>query len=175
MSIDQIEVPGADRPAAAPGGSSRRGLLFWIRRYLPAEILGTAVMLAAGWMAGLWTDIGPLIAAAALVGEIVGFYLVLAIAIYVEQSREGDTMRGVLVRTMALLVAEFGLAEVLDTVLIRPAALTIGLALIGEPVWGLLAGKIVADIVFYAVAAGAFTLTVRAGLRRRRTVTVVEA
>ncbi len=53
----------------------------------------------------------------------------------------------------------------LDTLLIRPAALMLGVWLLPDPIWGLLAGKIAADIVFYTIAAGAFTLTVKAGLR----------
>ena len=66
---------------------------------------------------------------------------------------------------MLLLLAEFGPAELLDSLLIRPAALFLGVLLLPDPVWGLLAGKIVADLVFYAMAAGAFTFTDRAGLR----------
>ena len=62
-----------------------------------------------------------------------------------------------------LLVAEFGVAELLDTLLIRPAALMLGVWLLPDPLWGLLAGKVVADIVFYAIAAGAFTVTARPG------------
>jgi hypothetical protein len=37
--------------------------------------------------------------------------------------------------------------------------------LVGDPLLGLLAGKIVADIVFSVVAAGAFTASNREGLR----------
>ena len=66
-----------------------------------------------------------------------------------------------------LLLAEFGAAEVLDTLLIRPVALVAGVWLLTDPLWGLLAGKVVADIAFYAIAAGAFTLTARTGLRSR--------
>ena len=44
----------------------------------------------------------------------------------------------------------------------------LGVWLLPDPVWGLLAGKIVADVVFYAIAAGAFTLTAKTGLRDGR-------
>ena len=56
-----------------------------------------------------------------------------------------------------------------DSLLIRPAALFLGVLVLPDPVWGMLAGKIVADLVFYAIAAGAFTLTDRAGPARRAT------
>ena len=127
-------------------------------------------MVLAGLVVTIWTDNAAVIALAALVGEIIGFYTVLAITIYAEQAQVSQTARAAIGRTGLLLVAEFGVAEVLDTLLIRPAALMLGVWLLPDPLWGLLAGKIVADIVFYAIAAGAFTVTDKAGLRdgRRR-------
>lgn len=145
----------------------RRGIAFWIARYLPAEIAGTAAMIAAGLAVAVWTDNPALIAGAALVGEIIGFYLVLGLVVAREQSRLGVHGRRLLASTFVLLVAEFGAAELLDTFLIRPVALMVGVLVLAEPVWGLLAGKVLADVVFYALAAGAFTITDRAGLRRR--------
>jgi hypothetical protein len=169
-------IEGGEASVAAqpePTGGSRRGILFWVIRYLPAEIAGTAAMIIAGLAVTFWTDNAAVIAVAALVGEIVGFYAVLFVVIYLEQSRSdadhAPATRGRLVlRTLMLLAAEFGAAELLDTFLVRPAALLAGVLLLQDPVWGLLAGKVVADVVFYAVAAGAFTVTDRTGLRRRR-------
>jgi len=162
-TIDQAQPETMD---AAP--SRRRGVMFWIVRYLPAEIAGTAAMVLAGLLVTVWTDNAALIALAALLGEIVGFYAVLAVTIYAEQAQVAKTLRGAIGRTGLLLVAEFGVAELLDTLLIRPAALMLGVWLLPDPLWGLLAGKIVADIVFYAIAAGAFTVTDKAGLRDGR-------
>ena len=159
-----------DLTEAVDTNPPRRGIVFWIVRYLPAEIVGTAAMVLAGLVVTVWTDSAAVIALAALVGEIIGFYTVLAITIYAEQAQVAQTMRAAIGRTGLLLVAEFGVAEVLDTLLIRPAALMLGVWLLPDPLWGLLAGKIVADIVFYAIAAGAFTVTDKTGLRdgRRR-------
>ncbi|GAA1916379.1 hypothetical protein GCM10009775_06060 [Microbacterium aoyamense] len=145
----------------------RRGFVFWIVRYLPAEIAGTAAMIVAGLAVTFWTDHPAAIAVAALLGEFIGFYVVLAISVGLEQSRLGVSGRKLVAATFLLLVAEFGAAEILDTLLIRPAALLLGVTLLQDPVWGLLAGKLVADVIFYAVAAGAFTLTDKIGLRRR--------
>lgn len=165
---------GVDTPVAtdgsivAPEVASRRGILFWIRRYLPAELAGTAVMLLAGVAVSAWVGAPALVALAALVGETLGFYAVLAVAIYLEQSRVVSSRRRAVARTLLLLVAEFGAAELLDTFLVRPAALLAGVLWIPDPVWGLLAGKIAADLLFYAIAAGAFTITAKTGLRRPR-------
>lgn len=151
------------RDASAP----RRGLAFWIARYLPAEIVGTAALVIGGLVVATWTDNPALVALGALVGETVGFYAVLAVTIYLEQSSVTAKRRRAIARTAMLLIAEFGAAELLDTLLIRPAALMLGVWLVPDPVWGMLAGKIAADIVFYAIAAGAFTLTAKTGLRDR--------
>jgi hypothetical protein len=159
------EPKEAEKAADAP---SRRGVLFWIVRYLPAEIAGTAAMVLAGTMVTAWTDSAAVIALAALLGEIVGFYAVLAVTIYTEQSQVSTTVHGTIGRTGMLLVAEFGAAELFDTFLIRPAALMLGVWLLPDPLWGLLAGKVFADVIFYAIAAGAFTVTDRTGLRRAR-------
>jgi hypothetical protein len=155
-------------PPEAEGRPRRRGFVFWIARYLPAEVAGTAAMVFGGLLASVWTAATPLIALAALLGEIVGFYTMLAVTIYVEQVPVTATRRRALGRTGVLLVAEFGAAELLDTFLVRPAALMLGLWLVPDPVWGMLVGKVAADIVFYAAAAGAFTITARTGLRDGR-------
>ncbi len=159
-------IPEADSETAdAP---HRRGIVFWIVRYLPAEIVGTAAMVMAGLAVTVWTDAPALIAIAALLGETVGFYAVLAITIYAEQTAVSPNWRRAIGRTFLLLVAEFGAAELLDTLLIRPAALVLGVWLLPDPMWGLLAGKVFADVIFYAIAAGAFTITAKTGLRDGR-------
>lgn len=155
----------ADAATEVAAASTRRGIVFWIVRYLPAEIVGTAAMVLAGLAVTIWTDAPALIAIAALIGESIGFYSVLAITIYAEQSAVSPTRRRAVARTFMLLLAEFGPAELLDTLLIRPAALMLGVWLLPDPMWGLLAGKVVADVIFYAIAAGAFTITAKTGLR----------
>jgi hypothetical protein len=167
--MSTIEHAAAEASVDSVGTESRgrRGFAFWVVRYLPAEIAGAAAMIVAGLGITFWTDHPAAIAIAALIGEIIGFYAVLAISVGLEQSRQGASGRALFTTTFLLLVAEFGAAEILDTLLIRPAALVIGVVLLQDPVWGLLAGKVVADVIFYAVAAGAFTITDRVGLRRR--------
>ena len=168
--------PPADKAQMGTDATPRRrGIAFWVVRYLPAEIAGTAAMVVGGLLATLWTDVAALIAVAALFGEIIGFYAVLAVTIYIEQAPVSTTWRRAVGRTAVLLVAEFGAAELLDTFLVRPAALVLGVWLLPDPLWGMLAGKVAADIVFYAVAAGAFTLTAKTGLRDGRRPTSLQA
>ena len=161
-------VTGMDDGTDAASGEPRRGVVFWITRYLPAEIVGTAAMVLAGIGVTLWTESTAIIALAALFGEIVGFYAILAITIYIEQAPVSGSRRRAVGRTGLLLVAEFGVAELLDTLLLRPALLMAGVWLFADPVWGLLVGKVIADVIFYAIAAGAFTVTSKTGLRDGR-------
>jgi hypothetical protein len=171
----EVAVPAdAESDVSAEPTSRRRRIVFWICRYLPAEIAGTAAMVVAGLAVTFVTDSPVFIALAALVGEGMGFYAVLAVTVYAEQRavvQGPQSRRRTAARTLLLLIAEFGPAELLDTLLVRPAALIAGVWLLSDPVWGMLAGKLVADLIFYVVAAGAFTVTERTGLRtgeRRR-------
>jgi len=52
---------------------------FWIRRYGPAEVACLATMLAASVVAARLTTSPPLLAASAIAGATVGFYLVSAL------------------------------------------------------------------------------------------------
>lgn len=172
MSAVEHAASAAIEEVADDGNRTGHGIRFWIHRYLPAEIVGTAALILAGFGVTAWTDAPAVIAIAALIGESIGFYAVLAFTVYLEQIRVVRPGRGITrsrrragVRTLLLLAAEFGPSELLDSLVIRPAALVLGVWLIPDPFWGLLAGKVVADIVFYAIAAGAFTVTDRTGLR----------
>ncbi len=63
---DLITAEASTELADAP---KRRGIVFWVVRYLPAEIVGTAAMVMAGLAVTIWTDAPALIAIAALIGE----------------------------------------------------------------------------------------------------------
>ena len=84
-----------------------RRLMFWVRRYLPAELAGAATMLLAGLVAANLGAPAPLIAIAAVAGENVGFYGTLAINVYREQRAHnpGRRRRSVSRRVVLLLSA----------------------------------------------------------------------
>ena len=146
--------------------------LFWVRRYGPAELACLATMLAASVTAAQLTDSPPLLAVAAISGATIGFYGVLATKVLREQLAlippEHGRLRRALVRSVGLLGAEFGVAEVADTFFLRPALMMIGVVLLADPVWGLLAGKLVADVLFYVISAVCFRITERTGIRMPR-------
>jgi hypothetical protein len=112
----------------------------WLSRYAPAEAAGiTGALLAAAAV-----DSPEAAAVAGTLGETVGFYTM----IFVRDLRAGGRP-GQVVRDM---VVEFGPAEVLDTLLVRPAAMYLATRALGTATAGIVTGKLAADAVFYTVA-----------------------
>ena len=134
----------------------------WICRYGPAEIIGS-VMAVAGAFVALeminpqypWVkDVA--VAYGGTIGENLGFYGTM-ITLELHSERRKLIEKGGLYGSRAVaraawnLLLEFGPAEVLDSVVIRPLAMGSGARLLGQGL-GVLAGKIVADIAFYIIS-----------------------
>ena len=61
-------------------------------------------------------------------------------------------------RTVRDLLIEFGPAELVDTVLVRPLFMYLMPSLLDNFTAGILVGKLAADVVFYSLAIGAYEL-----------------
>jgi hypothetical protein len=138
---------------AEPERTSATAAAEWLRRYGPAELLGICTALLAAWLAS--TAGAPLVAVAyaGAIGENAGFYgtiVIRQIAADRGHARGGDERyRGLhLWRTARELLLEFGPAELLDSFILRPLAMGLGVRLLGETA-GIVAGKLVADVTFY--------------------------
>jgi len=158
----------------APLATLRRSSLRWLRRYLPAELVGTPCALLCGWAAAELTGSTAVVAVAATWGENLGFY---GLMLGRELRQRGSTSFFVAVRD---LFVEFGPAEALDSFVVRPGALYAGLALAPNPALGYFAGKLAADLSFYAPAIlthelqrGWARIASRDGLRSRRLLPVL--
>ena len=125
---------------AAPAARRR---VRWLRSYAPAELCGLLAALLGYVLVRYATGHAAAAAYGATVGESLGFY-------------------GLLLRRTALrsLVVEFGPAEVLDSAFLRPACMAGAVALLG-PVAGVLAGKLAADVAFYAPVIATYELQLR--------------
>jgi len=134
----------------------------WFGRYGPAEVGAIAgVLLAALTVAPFGVSVAT--AFAGSLGDGVGFYTVLFVR---DLRRRPGPPRGRAVgATMRDLLVEFGPAEVLDTLLVRPLAMYLAARAIGQATAGVVAGKIAADVVFYSLAILAYEL--RKHLARR--------
>jgi hypothetical protein len=130
----------------------------WIRRYLPCEIAGTAGEFGGAAIAYVTT--GSLAAAAivATIGASAGYYSAAYTAavrtIYREHAHLGRVPRVLTTNVLALrsVAVEFGPAEVIDSLLIRPLAFYLGPILFGGMVAGWIFAKLVADVGFYVLA-----------------------
>jgi len=125
----------------------------WLRRYGPAEVTGIVTALLGSYAVHALT--GSEIAAAfgGALGETLGFYGVI-VGREIRTDRQTARAAGVQygprawLRTAANLMIEFGPAEILDSGLIRPAAMGLGTRLLGRAL-GVPLGKLAADVTFY--------------------------
>jgi hypothetical protein len=136
----------------------------WAGRYLPAEIVGTVTAMAAAL--GVYEATGSL-AAAALAGsvaEAVGFYGYFAARSgmqYYAKHRAHPRPRRLALAAMHTardMLVEFGPAEAVDSFFTRPLFMYLGPQLLHNVGVGLLAGKLVADLLFYTLAATSYEL-----------------
>jgi hypothetical protein len=130
----------------------------WVRRYLPCEIAGTAGELGGAAAAYLIT--GSLAAAAitATVGASVGYYAAAYLNAVRWSYRQLDGRRRLPRALVANLLAvrsvaiEFGPAELIDSLVVRPVAFYVGPQIFGGVVAGWVFGKLVSDVAFYVLA-----------------------
>jgi len=130
----------------------------WLRRYIPAEIIGTALALAAAWVTYAHSHSFAGAAGAGWVGEGIGFYgYFVAVELRGNAQRYRQhapfkRLRLALAAASTNLVVEFLPAELLDNFLIRPFAMYAVPRFIHPYPLGFLAGKFSADLIFYLLA-----------------------
>ena len=141
-----------------------RKLAEWGRRYLLAEVAGTVAAVTAGL--AVWAVTGSLGAAAlaASLAETVGFYTVILRRSVPRLLRRHATASGLrrawlTGRAVAAEASDYLLAESVDTLVMRPGLIYVASAWISAGMlWGLLAGKLLADTSFYAVVIPSYEL-----------------
>jgi hypothetical protein len=141
----------ADRPVRTVGGTLRE----WGRRYLLAEIVGTLTALTAALTV---QALSGSLAAAALTGSVAETVAYYGVILRRTVPRLVATHAGTggirpLLRTGRSLLAElseFVTAELADTFLFRPGLLYLAAGWAGAAA-GLVLGKLLADLGFYAV------------------------
>jgi hypothetical protein len=143
------------RPSARVAAviESRSRTSDWLRRYGVPELMGTGAAMLAAWAVDAAGAPLAAIAYAAAVGENIGFYGVIVAreiaAHHRDASAHGERYDGWhLWRTIRGLLLEFGPAELLDSLVLRPLAMALGVRFLGRQV-GVIAGKLAADVSFY--------------------------
>ena len=137
--------------------STSRKLREWIRRYLPCEVAGTTCELGGAAIAYAITESAGAAAVVATIGASVGYYAAAYVAAVrtAYRAHHGSsrsralTANGLALRSVAI---EFGPAEVVDSLMIRPLAFYFGPILFGGMLSGWIFAKLVADVGFYVLA-----------------------
>lgn len=126
----------------------------WLRRYIPAEIFATiGALLGAGVI--YWITNNAIAAAyAGTIGENIGFYGFIVsrdLVVSRRHHKKNNKKFGFLglVKNVRNLLVEFGPAEVLDSLIVRPFAMFIFPIILGNFPLGILVGKLAADVTFY--------------------------
>ena len=132
----------------------------WLRRYGPAEVAALLGAVSGAALAAQWWRGEAVTALAGSLGEAVAFYGFLMV-------RDLRATRAGVPATVRDLLWEFGPAEFVDTLVMRPLAMYLGQRELGSTIGGVIAGKIAADLVFYGLAI--LSVEVRRGFARADT------
>jgi hypothetical protein len=144
----------------------------WLKRFLPAEIFGTITAVAASSVAYHVRKNLVIAAYAGSVGETLGFYSTIIIQdVLIEQQKSKSANKNLSFKNFIYILRnilfDFGFAEVIDSLFIRPFCMYI------FPVWiknypiGILAGKIASDICFYIPVILAYELRIFFSARKK--------
>ena len=132
---------------------NRGRVINWLQRYGFAECAGVTCALLGSWIVRRVTGSAVAAGYGGAWGEAIGYSAVIIARDFLSASRSVRT-RGRAFgfadvgRVIVGLIQEFGPSGILDTLFTRPLAMAAGIRWLG-PQWGVLAGKVVADILFY--------------------------
>jgi hypothetical protein len=177
-----------------PGSTRRRDprtkVIEWIRRYLPLEIAGWVGELGAAGIAYAGTGSLAMAAVAATIGSSIGYYLPAyvnafrwtwpttpsPVASLAPTSSRTWLGRVAITKLLALrsLTMEFGIAEVIDSALVRPALIFAAPVLLDHVLLGWIVGGFIADATFYVVTIFSYEKFKRWLARRPEPVTIAE-
>jgi hypothetical protein len=140
------------------GGKTGTKLREWIRRYLPCEIAGTVGELGGAAVAYMATDSLAAAAITATVGASAGYYAAAYVTAlrwsYRDQDHRRAPSRMLAANLLALrsVAVEFGPAEFIDSLAVRPVAFYTGPLIFDNTIAGWIFAKLVSDLAFYLFA-----------------------
>ncbi|HEX7414809.1 MAG TPA: hypothetical protein VF411_12270 [Bacteroidia bacterium] len=125
-----------------------------MKRYLPAEIIGTVTAFVAACITHYFSENLIFIAYAGSLGEGIGFYSTVFIQHIILVAKKHRKERKIisfsdLSKIIGHIILEFGPAGLIDGLLLRPFFLYLFPILIQNFTLGILIGKIVGDVTFY--------------------------
>ena len=126
----------------------------WLKRYLPAEIVGTLTAVGAASITHIYYENLVLIAYAGSVGESIGFYATVLIQNLLiagkKHKAENKTFSFFdFFKIVTSIILEFGPAGIIDGLLLRPFFMYVFPTVLKNFTLGILVGKLVGDVTFY--------------------------
>lgn len=140
--------------------------LEWLKRYLPAEIIGTITAIGAASIAHFFSNKHLLIAYTGSLGEAIGFYSTVAIQniMVVVSKNKTDSKRfgfSDFIKIVVSMLLEFGPAGVIDGLILRPLFMYLFTLYLHNFTLGILLGKIAGDITFYILVISSYEIKKR--------------
>lgn len=138
----------------------------WLKRYLPAEVVGTITAIAAASIAHFFSTNLILIAYAGSLGEAIGFYSTVAIQNILVVVNKNKVVRkrfniSDLVKIVVDMLFEFGIAGMIDGLILRPLFMYLFTLYLSSFTLGILLGKIAGDITFYMLVISSYEIKKR--------------
>lgn len=126
----------------------------WRKRFLLAELCGASLAVLASYLTNHFTHNAILAAYAGSIGDTIGFYTPViiqdAMAMRKELLTKAKPFNGRAVfRLIRNMLLEFGPAELVDSIFLRPLFMYYLPILLHNYPLGILAGKLAGDIAFY--------------------------
>ena len=126
----------------------------WLKRYLPAEIVGTITAVGTASIARFFSENYIFIAYAGSIGESIGFYSTILIQNILISAKKHTINNEQFSFTdfskiIAGIILEFGPAGLIDGLLLRPLFMYLFPIYLNNFTLGILVGKIVGDFTFY--------------------------
>ena len=132
----------------------KRKINEWLKRYLPAEIVGTITAITAATITRAFSNNHIFIAYAGALGDGAGFYSTIFIQniLLIKKKRNIERRKFSFkdfYKIIASIILEFGPSGLIDGLLLRPFFMYLFPLLLKNFTLGILVGKIGADITFY--------------------------
>ncbi len=122
----------------------------WVARYLPAEIFGVSGALLGAFLVFLFSNNLVLIVYVASLAETIAYYSYIFYCDYrrakISDAKSGKIIIFPVIRNMFL---EFGVAEVFDSLLVRPFCMYWSALILSNYYYGVVVGKLLSDVIFY--------------------------
>lgn len=126
---------------------------FFVKRYWLAELVSACISYLLAWLSIEIINDKLVSSYSGSIGAFIGFYAIIYFNEYKKKSKHSNLRINHIHREIAgNLLIEFGLSEILDVLILRPACLYFAQILISDFVIAIITGNIVENIFFYALS-----------------------